>query len=142
MNVSIFRTGENNPRPTKAVIDRMMLRIGLKSTVDRDDLVAFMTPKGKSKSAFYSLPIVPQQVIDNPAARVLSGPKHPNEDAPAGQAWIDQGWVIPVSNLGRKFVKDANAEPDSSTVESVRLWIKQHLSDVVDSADVAILLTD
>jgi hypothetical protein len=137
MELAIFRTGNNGPKVTRSIIDRTMTKLSLKARVKRPSLTDFFLPaKAGSKSDFYRLPMVPQSIIDSPAARVLSGPNHPNEDAPMGARWVDQGWIVPTDSLGRA------QRVDNSTAESVRLWIKTHLADVADPGDVAVLVID
>lgn len=125
--IFIFRKGDNRPKPDRASLDRVARRVANPHKVKkpRPAVTALFTPaKVGVKSEFYRLPIVPSAVVNNPAALVLDGPAGP--DAPAGSTWLDvAGWEVPVEAV--------------HSPETIRLFYKKHLRELVDPEDVSVV---
>jgi hypothetical protein len=121
--VKIYRkdSGKDRPKATKAKIDATRKHLEIFCRVRRPDIEALFIPsKANGVSDFYNLPKLSPQVIDN---RPLRMTEHG-----------DAGWIVPESNLGRKGAADA------STAQSVLLWVKKNLADVVNPEDVSIVV--
>lgn len=143
--IRVARKGNNNPRPTKAVVEAMLAMIAVRCRVQRPSLLANLLPNGRKVSAFYSLPIMPGDVVNDPAKLQLCGPDHPNYDAPVGKRWMDYTLPIEVDSMGRAKTRQAfeNATDHADTIpiaESIRLWVKSWCADVVAPDDLAIVI--
>ena len=83
--------------------------------VQRPSLLEFFL-----SGAFTKLPGLAPSVIDNRPRRVT---EH-----------ADDGWEVPADSLGRKGVADA------SQAQSILLWIKKNLGDVIDADEVSVVV--
>jgi hypothetical protein len=114
---------------SKSEADKVRATVAAYSRVDRPELLDFFMPTGKGKSAFHRLPALSPQVIDNRPLRLV---EH-----------ADAGWVVPVSNLGRKAQSDPDAaQNDQSTAQSVLLWLKKHAAanGLCDPAELSVVV--
>jgi hypothetical protein len=118
------------PRPTAAQRKEMKQRIAALSRVNRDSVIDFFTPQGRSESKFYKLPCLPRAAVKDASARRY----YHGED----------GWTVPVPSLGRGGMDSltSGAEAARSTAESLRLWIAKHLGDVVNPNHVAVVVDE
>lgn len=136
--IIIFRRGDNRPTITPTIIGQVLAILTHKVRVQRPSMASkeghgfFLPAKGRKVSDFYRLPVVPSKVLNSPAALLLDGPDGPM--AGKGKTWADvAGWEIPADSLGKAGIADR------SQANSVRLWIEQNLSLVVDPADVSVI---
>lgn len=121
--VVIYRKGNNAPKVDAATIADVRKVIGVKCRVQRPEIMALFLPiRGGAKSTFYKLPELSPQLIDNSWRRQTD--------------YADAGWEVPVNSLGRV------GEATPSAAQSVLLWIKQNLADVVNPADVSVVLEE
>jgi hypothetical protein len=112
----IFRRSADAPKLKVADIKAAMNLIHKRARVQRDELAEFMLNGG-----FKKLPIVKQSEVDSDDWH------RPN----------DKGWKIPESCLGRK------GEATLTQRESVRLWIKQQLTEYgVDPDSFSVVWTE
>ncbi len=121
--MKIYRkeSSASRPKVTKGELDQIERKLTLLTRVRRPELESFFIPKnGTAVSPFYKLPAIPSAVIDNPGLRQLDH---------AGD-----GWVIPVGSWGRSDTADR------STAQSIVLWIKKNLADVVNVQDFSIVV--
>lgn len=114
--------GAKPKRLTKAQADKLAQRLELVARVKRPELVEFFT-----SGDFYKLPAVSPKCIDNRPHRIM---EHANDC-----------WPIPDSCLGRVADKVASGDKVAvkSATQSILLWIKQNLADVVNPDHVSVV---
>lgn len=108
-------TGRKVRKLSKADASALAERLELLARVKRPSLVAFFL-----SGEFNSLPALSTRCIDNRGHRLM---EHRND-----------GWVIPDDSLGR------SGTADRAQAQSIILWIKGNLSDVVDPDSVSIVV--
>jgi hypothetical protein len=113
----VRKSATKAPKLTKAKMAEALEKIDTVSRVSRPQLVELMLGGGYNK-----LPVIPQSEIDK---------AHYNRKIEM------EGWEIPVEEMGR-----LKGEPNGSTRESVRLWIKQRLGEFGVPEDVTVILVD
>lgn len=114
MQVVIYRLTERKvKRFTKAQKAQVEEALAT-ARVKRDDVVDFFVD-----GAMDALPVLPDEFHNAPRLRALKGTAQ------------QYGWIVPASNLGRATTVT------QSTVNSLRLWVKQNLG--VDGSTVMIV---
>lgn len=115
--IRIYRkvAGTKGRKPTKAQRAAVEERVATFARVQRPALLEFFL-----SGEFTKLPALSPSVIDNRARRVTDH--------------ADAGWTVPTDSLGRKGVADA------SQAQSILLWIKKNLSDVVNPDEVSVVV--
>lgn len=123
--IAIYRKGSKGKRRpmTKAQRANLDRTISIRARVQRPAVVDFV-----AGGDFYRLPETPARVIDSPADRVL------NHKA--------NRWVVPTDQFGRVQEAVASGDPKAmrSACQSLLLWIKQNLSECIDTADLSIVI--
>lgn len=121
--IKIYRkdSGKNPPKVSATMKADVERKLALFSKVRRPSLESFFIPaKAGTKSDFYKLPALPQHVIDNAPMRIYE--------------FEDAGWLVPEDSQGR------NPGANRSNAQSILLWIKQRLADVVNPEDVSVVV--
>jgi hypothetical protein len=111
--IRIYRKGEVG-KVTKADADAIRRTTAIACRVQRPALLEFFL-----SGEFGKLSVVPAQVIDNRAARIL---EHHT-----------CGWTVPGDSLGRK------GQVDASQAQSILLWIKKNVP-AIDAASVSVVV--
>lgn len=87
----------------------------------RQSLLMFML------TDFFRLPALPSAMVKDANARCYY---HGND-----------GWIVPDDSLGRKGREGLATEKGArTTAESIRIWINKHLSEVIDTTKVAVVI--
>lgn len=117
MTIRIYRkeAAHRSRKPVKAVRVETERRIAALARVQRPALQEFFL-----SGEFHKLPALSPQVIDNRALRMLDH--------------AEAGWDVPTDSLGRKGTADA------SQAQSIILWIKKNLGDVVNPDEVSVVV--
>lgn len=115
--IKVYRkvTGAKGRKPSKKAAQVAADRIATFARVQRPSLQDFFL-----SGEFLTLPALSPSVIDNRARRVTDH--------------ADDGWEVPADSLGRKGTADA------SQAQSILLWIKKNLPDVVNADEVSIVV--
>lgn len=124
--IKIYRKDAPGPKPrklTKTQLAKLAEVLTLTSRVSRPELVELFT-----SGAFYAMTALPPAVIDNRAERIIHH--------------ADKGWVVPTTCLGRVADKVATGDAYAATsaAQSILLWVKKNLSDVVNPAHVSVVV--
>jgi hypothetical protein len=123
--IAIYRKIGNKPKPkklTKAEQATLNRRLELVCRVQRPELVEFFVSQ-----AFYKLPALPTATIDNKGIRLL---EHESDC-----------FIVPNGSLGRKGIESIGIPAkERSTAQSILLWIKQNLGDVVNADEVSVVV--
>jgi hypothetical protein len=127
--VKIYRKKTSNPfrKPTSAVVNAVLSVLAIKARIRRPGVEALFFG-----GSFALLPSLTTGQIDAAADRSLSYP--------------DAGVVVALADLGRVGSKcDAagrfsNYEDARSCAQSILLWIKKNLGDVVDASEVSVVV--
>jgi hypothetical protein len=109
-----------NRKPAAKTAKAIREKVAVFARVQRPSLLDFLL------GAFYSLPKLPQAVIDSPAVRTYEYDK--------------AGWTVPADSLGRKGT-DVLETPAAarSAAESIRLWIAKNVP-TIDVNKIAVVV--
>ena len=116
--IKVYRkavSGGKGRAPGKAKRVQVEERIDTFARVKRPSLQDFFL-----SGDFAKLPALSPQVIDNRPRRITDH--------------AEDGWEVPVDSLGRKGTADA------SQAQSILLWVKKNLADVVNPEEVSVVV--
>lgn len=138
--VYLVRKGGPAPKVSKAEAAKMAAQRATRCRVQRPEFVEFLTSGG-----FYAMPVMPGDVVNDPAKFALCGPDHPEYNAPKTKTWAKVGaWPVPVGSMGRAKTRAAmtgdDPEAARSAAESIRLWAKSWCSDMIDADHIGIVV--
>lgn len=135
------RKGGPAPKVSKAESSKMVAQRATRCRVQRPEFVEFLA------NGFYDLPIMPGDVVNDPAKFALCGPAHAEYNAPKTKTWAKlAAWEVPTSSMGRAKTQEALSGDDPtaarSAAESIRLWAKTWCSDLVDADHIGFVLVE
>lgn len=127
--VKIYRKKVANPysKPDSATVSAILAVLAIKARVRRPDVEAMFLG-----GTFGLLPALTTQQIDAAANRTLDYP-----DAGIVLAPVNLGRVAGKCNLSGEFVMYEDAR---SCAQSVLLWIKKNMGDVVSADEVSVVV--